>query len=117
MIETKEREPLFAIPDDLPEDNLPEPVALTAEHIAAQAEAEERDRQRKREWAAINKALRDNSMAVTRAMSRWYPREGDRERRTEHVMSRYEDGSFLLNRLGAEGVIDQDLASFIFGEG
>ncbi len=49
-------------------------------------------------------------MAVTRAMSRWYSREGDRERHVERVLSRFEDGSFLLNRLGAEGVIDQDLA-------
>lgn len=110
MIETKVREPLFAIPDDLPEDHLPEPVALTAEQIAARAEAEERDRQRTREWAAINKALRDNAMAVTRAMSRWYSAPGERERRTEQVMTQFEEGSFLLNRLGAECVLDQDLA-------
>ena len=49
MIETKTREPQFAMPDDLPEDHLPEPVALTPEQIAAQKEAEERDRQRQLE--------------------------------------------------------------------
>jgi hypothetical protein len=110
MSETKVRESQFAPLDDLPVDNLPEPITLTAEQVAAQAEAKERDRQRKREWAAINGALRDNSIAVMRAMSRWYSREGDRERQIERVMTSYEDGSFLLNRIGAECVLDQDLA-------
>jgi hypothetical protein len=45
MSETKTREPQFALPDELPEDQLPEPVALTPEQIAARAEAEERDRE------------------------------------------------------------------------
>ena len=48
-------------------------------------------------------------MAVTRAMHPWYPRELDRERQIERVLASYKDGSFLINRLGAEGVIDQDL--------
>jgi hypothetical protein len=43
-------------------------------------------------------------------MSRWYSRPGERERQTEQVMTRFENGSFLLNRLGAECVLDQDLA-------
>jgi len=43
-------------------------------------------------------------------MSRWYPGPGERESRTEKVMRQFQDGSFLLNRLGAESVIDQDLA-------
>jgi hypothetical protein len=96
--------------DDVPDDNLPEPVRLTAEEYA---EALAREEQYRREWAAINCALRDNSMAVTRAMSRWYPAPAERERRTERVMTRLADGSFLLNRLGAEGVIDQDLATVL----
>jgi hypothetical protein len=108
--ETKLREPQFAMPDDLPEDHLPEPVALTPEQIAAQQEAEERDRQRRLEWAIILRALSDNSMAVTRAMRQWYPREGDRERQVERVLTSYEDGSFLIDRLGAGMVVDQDLA-------
>jgi hypothetical protein len=91
----------------VPDDNLPEPVRLTPEEYA---EALAREEQYRREWASINRALRDNSMAVTRAMSRWYPAPGERESRTEQVMTRFSDGSFLLNRLGAEGVIDQDLA-------
>jgi hypothetical protein len=62
MSETKTREPQFALPDDLPEDQLPEP--------AAQAEADERDRQRRLEWAIIIQALSDNAMAVTQAMRR-----------------------------------------------
>ena len=76
-----------------------------SEPVGAQA----REVQYRRELAAINKALTDNAMAVTRAMSRWYSRPGEREGRTEKVMTRFEEGSFLLNRLGAEGVIDQDL--------
>jgi hypothetical protein len=95
----------------LPYRELDDAVGLTEtpEQIAAQAEADERDRQRQLEWAMINQALSDNSMAVTRAMHPWHPREGDRERQIERVMSRYEDGSFLIDRLGAEGVIDRDL--------
>ena len=107
MTETKVREPQFAMPDELPEDNLPEPLALIPEQYA---EAKAREEQYRLEWAAINKALSDNSMAVTRAMSRWYSRQGERERHTERVMTRFEEGSFLLNRIGAEAVIDQDLA-------
>ena len=90
MSETKAREPQFAMPDDLPEDHLPAPVALTPEQIAAQKEAEERDRQRQLEWAVILQALGDNSMAVTRAMRQWYPREGDRESQVERVLTSYE---------------------------
>ena len=108
MTETKTRDDLLlSIPEDVPDDKLPEPLRLTAEEYA---EARAREEQYRRELAAINRALTDNAMAVTRAMSRWYSRPGERESRTEQVMTRFEDGSFLLNRLGAEGVIDQDLA-------
>jgi hypothetical protein len=110
MSETKTREPQFALPDELPEDHLPEPVALTPEQISAQAEAEERDRERRLEWAMILQALSDNAMAVTQAMRQWYPREDDRGRHVERVLTSYKDGSFLVNRLGAGMVIDQDLA-------
>jgi hypothetical protein len=109
--ETKLREPQFAIPDDdPPEDNLPEPVALTPEQITAQKEAEERDRQRRLEWAIILQALNDNAMAVTRAMREWYPRDGDRAHQIERVLASCQDGSFLIDRLGAGMVVDQDLA-------
>ncbi|HVB17729.1 MAG TPA: hypothetical protein VNF04_14430 [Stellaceae bacterium] len=67
-----------------------------------------RDRQRRLEWDAINKALRDDSMAVFRAM-RKFRHEGE-EDYVERVLNSFEDGSFLINRLGAEGVIDQELA-------
>ncbi len=106
MSATKTREPLFSQLDDEPADSLPEPRRLSPEEYA---EAQEREEQYRLEWAEINQALSDNSMAVTRAMSRWYSRPGERERHTERVMTRYRDGSFLINRLGAEGVIDQDL--------
>lgn len=108
MSETKTREPLFAPLDDAPEDNLPEPVALTLEQIAAQTEAEERDRQRRLEWAATSQALRENSMAVFRAM-RKFRHEGEEEY-VKRVLTSFEDGRFLINRLGAECVLDQDLA-------
>jgi hypothetical protein len=37
-------------------------------------------------------------------------REGDRERQVERVMTSYEDGSFLIDRLPAGMVVDQDCA-------
>jgi hypothetical protein len=107
MSTTKTREPRFCQIDEVADDNLPEPIRLTPEEYT---EALAREEQYRREWAAINRALRDNSMAVTRAMSRWCPAGGERESHTEQVIRRFEDGSFLLNRLGAEGVIDQELA-------
>ncbi len=111
MIETKAGEPLVFSPleDEPAIENLPEPIPLTLEQAAAQADADEREEQRRLEWAMILRALSDNSMAVTRAMHPWYPRERDRERQIERVLTSYGDGSFLINRLGAEGVIDQDL--------
>jgi hypothetical protein len=69
VTQTTTREPVFCQIDDAPDDNLPEPIRLTPEEYA---EAVAREEGYRREWAAINRALRDNSMAVTRAMSRWY---------------------------------------------
>jgi hypothetical protein len=108
MIKTKVREPQFVLPDQPETDNLPEPVALTTEQIAAQAEADERDRQRKREWDRTIQALRDNSMAVFRAMARF--RDESEEEYVERVLAGFEDGRFLIDRLGAAGVVDQELA-------
>ena len=108
MSETKTRDDLLrSIPEDEPDSKLPETCRLTDDEYA---EFLERDEQRQREWAAIHKALRDNSMAVTRAMSRWHAAPDEWASHTEQVMRRFADGSFLLNRLGAECVIDQDLA-------
>jgi SAM-dependent methyltransferase len=108
MIETKAREPMSPLLDDLPEDNLPEPVALTPEQIAAQAEADERDRERQLEWDRTIRALNDNSMAVFRAMRKF--RHEDEEEYVERVLTSFEDGRFLINRLGAGCVLDQDLS-------
>ena len=108
--EGKDRTEFWGGIDDAPEGNVPEPIRLTPEQYE---EARAREQERRREWRAITKALRDNSMAVTRAMSRWHPRPEDRERATAAVMSQFENGSFLLNRLGAEAVIDQDLATVL----
>jgi hypothetical protein len=52
-------------------------------------------------------------MAVTRAMSRWHRGPGERERHTDQVLTQFESGAFLLDRLGAEGVIDQGLATVL----
>jgi len=108
MIETKAREPLLAPLDDAPEDHLPEPVQLAPEQIAAQAEEEERDRQRQFEWDRTIRALRDDSMAVFRAMRKF--RHESEQDYVERVLTSFEDGRFLINRLGAECVLDQDLA-------
>ena len=110
MSKTKVREPLELSPleDEPASENLPEPVPLTPEQIVAQAEADERDRQRQFEWAMVVQALNDNSLAVVRAMRRF--RNEAEQQQVERVLTSYEDGSFLIDRLGAGLVVDQDLA-------
>ena len=110
MITTKSREPQFALLDEPPGDQLPEVVDLSPEQAATFAEAEERDRQRRQEWAAINRALTNNTMPVTRAIARWHAEEDGVLSHVERVLSEVSEGSFLVNRLGAAGVVDQDLA-------
>src|SRR5712671_7293430 len=110
MTETQTRELLLLSPleDEPAIENLPEPIPLTPEQIAAQAEADERDRQRQREWALVVQALNDNSLAVFRAMRRF--RGETAQEQVERVLTSHEDGSFLIDRLGAGLVVDQDLA-------
>ena len=101
MSERKVREPLALSPleDEAASENLPEPISLTPEQLAAQAEADERDRQRQLQWALVVQALQDNSLAVVRAMQRC---RGETEHeQVERVLTSYEDGSFLIDRLGA----------------
>ncbi len=57
MLSPLEDEPAIA--------NLPEPIPRTPDQLAAQAEADERDRQRRLEWAMILRALSDNSARST----------------------------------------------------
>lgn len=63
MTETKTREPLALSPleDEPAIENLPEPIPLTPEQLAAQAEAEEQDRLRRLDWVMINQALSDKT--------------------------------------------------------
>ncbi len=89
-------------------ENLPEPIPLTPEQVRAQAEADERDRQRQLEWALVVQALNDNSLAVVRAMRRF--RNETEQEQVQRVLTSYEAGSFLVDRLGAGLVVDQDLA-------
>ena len=83
-------------------------AARPPEQLAAQAEADERDRQRQLQWALVVQALQDNSLAVVRAMRRF--RNEAEQQQVERVLTSYEDGSFLIDRLGAGLVVDQDLA-------
>src|SRR5216684_8218810 len=94
MTNTKTREPLVLPPleDEPATENLPEPIPLTREQTAAQAEADERDRQRQLEWALVVQALNDNSLAVVRAMRRL--RSETEQEQVERVLTSYEDGSF-----------------------
>src|SRR5713101_346879 len=110
MTETKTREPLVFSPleDEPAIENLPEPIPPTPEQMMVQAEADERDRQRQLEWAMAVQALNDNSLAVVRAMRRF--RNEAEQQQVERVLTSYEDGSFLIDRLGAGLVVDQDLA-------
>ena len=73
-----------------------ETVALTLEQIAAQKEAADRDRQRPLEWAVVIQRQLDSGCAGDATL---VPREGDRERQVERVMTSYENGSFLIDRL------------------
>jgi hypothetical protein len=101
---TKTREQPFPQPDEEPTGDLPKPPRLTPQEVA---EAQEREEQYRREWVAINNALSENAMAVFRAMR--MSRRGSERKQIERVMTSYESGSFLINRLGAECVLDQDL--------
>jgi hypothetical protein len=94
--------------DERAVENLPEPTPLTPEQMRAQAEADERDRQRQREWALVVQALNDNSLAVFRALHRF--RNETEQEQVQRVLTSYEAGSFLIDRLGAGLVVDQDLA-------
>ncbi len=101
MMETKTRESLVFSPleDEPASENLPEPISLTPEQLAAQAEADERDRQRQLEWAMVVQALNDNSLAVVRAMRRF--RNEAEQQQVERVLTSHENGSFLIDRLVA----------------
>jgi hypothetical protein len=83
------------------------PIALTPEQIAAQVEAEERDRQRRLEAETLLQVLNNDAMAVTRGMRRF--RNESEQAQIERVLGGYETGSFLVDRLGAGCVVDQDL--------
>jgi hypothetical protein len=110
VIETKINDLRLRLPIEAPVDHLPEAVELSPEQLAELAEAQKREARYRQEWDEINKALLDNSLAVTRAMSRWHRGPDERERHTVRVLMQFESGAFLLDRLGAAGVIDQDLA-------
>ena len=84
-----------------------ETVALTLEQIAAQKEAADRDRQRQLECAVVIQRQLDSGCAGDATL---VPREGDRERQVERVMTSDEDGSFLIDRVVAGMVVDQDCA-------
>jgi hypothetical protein len=85
-----------------------ETVALTLEQIAAQKEAADPDRQRQLEWAVVIQRQLDSGCAGDTTP---VPREGDRERQVERVMTSSEDGSVLIDRLAAGMVVDQDCAT------
>jgi ribosomal protein L16 Arg81 hydroxylase len=58
---------------------------------------DERDHQRQLEWALVVQALNDNSLAVVRAMRRF--RSETEQEQVDRVLTSYEDGSFLVDRL------------------
>jgi hypothetical protein len=108
MITTKAGEPGVAFPQDRPIDELLQPlVEMPPEQKLALAEAEKRLEQQQ-EWASIVEALKDDSMAVFRAMRAG--RNESEQEQVERVLTGFEDGRFLVDRMGAESTIDQDLA-------
>jgi hypothetical protein len=114
--ETKPRDRLPPMADELPFDNLLEPIPLTPEQIVAQAEADERDRQRQLEWDAINAALSDDAMAVTRAMRRFRQRRRSDPDRTrlrglrERLVPDRSDGRRGRDRPGPRGRVARSAA-------
>ena len=109
MITTKSQEAPLAFPLEQPIDALPPSVLeLPAEQKVTLAEAEKRLEQQQQEWASIVQALEDNSMAVFRAMRRL--RHESEPEQVERVLTSFEDGRFLIDRMGAESTVDQDLA-------
>ena len=83
-------------------------VELTPEQKVTLAEAEKRLEQQQQEWASIVHALEDNSMAVFRAMRQG--RNESEQEQVERVLTGFEDGRFLIDRMGAENTVDPDLA-------
>src|SRR5438105_4455225 len=109
MITTKSQEAPLAFPLEQPIDALPPSVLeLPAEQKVTLAEAEKRLEQQQQEWASIVQALEDNSMAVFRAMRRL--RHESEPEQVERVLTSFEDGRFLIDRMGAESTVDPDLA-------
>jgi len=109
MITAKSREAPLAFPLDQPIDALPQSVVeLTPEQKRALVEIEKRLEQRQQEWASIVHALEDNSMAVFRAMRQG--RNESEQEQVERVLTGFEDGRFLIDRMGAENTVDPDLA-------
>src|SRR5438309_10967257 len=109
MITTKSQEAPLAFPLEQPIDALPPSVLeLPAEQKVTLAEAEKRLEQQQQEWEAIVQALEENSMAVFRAMRRG--RNEGEEEQVERVLTSFEDGRFLIDRMGAESTVDPDLA-------
>src|SRR5438270_12328608 len=101
MIETKPREPEVAFPQDRPIDELLQPIVeMPSEQKRALAEVEKRLEQRQLEWRSVVQALEDNSMAVFRAMRRG--RNESEQEQVERVLTGFEDGRFLIDRMGAE---------------
>jgi hypothetical protein len=109
VIETKEQISGVSFPQDHSIDELRLAVIeLTPDQKLVLAEAERRLEQRQGEWASIVQALQDDSMAVFRAM-RAGRKESEQEQ-VERVLTGFEDGRFLVDRMGAESTVDQDLA-------
>src|SRR5437762_14181562 len=52
--------------------------------------------------------LQDNSLAVFRGMQRF--RHESEPEQVERVLTGFEDGRFLIDRMGAESTVDPDLA-------
>src|SRR5438132_5518501 len=97
-----------AFPLDQPIDALPQSVVeLTPKQKRALVEIEKRLEQRQQEWASIVHALEDNSMAVFRAMRQG--RNESEQEQVERVLTGFEDGRFLIDRMGAENTVDPDL--------
>ena len=104
---------LCPLPDPPLETEAAKPVKLTRRQRRSLEAAEERDRKNQQEWRTITTMLFQNSTAVGRALVRQMPRSADQQQFINEVMQSVHDGSFLIDRLGTELVIDKRLAAVL----
>ena len=125
-MDTKVREPrLFdleeMVEDDAPElralveGRLPEPAAPARRHADEAAEANDRHQQFQARVAELSQVLTQDARAVLRATrdASLLDTDEDWKRLSKRARRDYDEGTFVLNRLGAQGLLDPLLSAVL----